>query len=211
MTDKTTLFIIRSVLFTFITVPLFLSYAHDDDSEKKRYHKISDRDDNSSDDDSDRGGHRKRKRERRRKHDHRKSHIKPVNNSVYKEECGGCHFAYQPELLPGASWMKIMADLDNHFEEPVELDDDLKKIISDYLKSNSAEFSSAKRAVKILRSLGNQAPMRITDTPYIREKHHEVKPEVFKRESVGSRSNCIACHTTAEQGIYEDDNVKIPK
>ncbi len=53
--------------------------------------------------------------------------------------------------------------------------------------------------------------MRITDTPYIREKHHEIKPEVFKRESVGSSSNCIACHTTAEEGIYEEDNVKIPK
>jgi len=51
--DKTTLFIIRSVLFTFITVPLFLAYADDDDSEKKRYHKISDWDDDSSDDDSD--------------------------------------------------------------------------------------------------------------------------------------------------------------
>ena len=48
MTDKTTLFIIRSVLFTFITVPLFFAHADDDDSEKKRYHKISDWDDDSS-------------------------------------------------------------------------------------------------------------------------------------------------------------------
>jgi len=48
MADKTTLFIIGSVLFTFITVPLFLAYADDDDSEKKRYHKISDWDDDSS-------------------------------------------------------------------------------------------------------------------------------------------------------------------
>jgi len=53
--------------------------------------------------------------------------------------------------------------------------------------------------------------MRITDTPYIREKHHELDPEVLKRKSIGSLSNCIACHTTAEKGIYEDDNVKIPQ
>ena len=215
MADKTTLFIIWSVFFTIITVPLFLAYADDDHRAKKHYHKISDWDDDDDDDsddhDSGKGKHRKRKHERRRDGDHRKSYIKPVNNSVYKEECGACHFAYQPELLPGASWIKIMADLDDHFEEPVELDDDSKKAISDYLKSNSAEFSSAKRAVKIMRSLGKQVPMRITDTPYIREKHHEIKPEVIKRESVGSLSNCIACHTTAEEGIYEDDNVKIPK
>ena len=62
-----------------------------------------------------------------------------------------------------------------------------------------------------MRSLGNQVSMRITDTPYIIEKHDEVTPGVFKRESIGSLSHCIACHKTAENGIYEDDNVKISK
>jgi len=27
-----------------------------------------------------------------------RSYLTPVNNPTYKEECGGCHFAYQPEL-----------------------------------------------------------------------------------------------------------------
>ncbi|MBU0973733.1 MAG: diheme cytochrome c, partial [Proteobacteria bacterium] len=39
----------------------------------------------------------------------------------------------------------------------------------------------------------------------------EISPDVLNRESIGSLSNCIACHTTAEDGIYDDDNVKIPK
>ncbi|MFC1859259.1 hypothetical protein ACFL9U_14715, partial [Thermodesulfobacteriota bacterium] len=101
--------------------------------------------------------------------------------------------------------------LDDHFGEEIELDPDSTKIISDYLKSNGADNSSAKRAVKIMRSLGNHVPIRITDTPYIRKKHHELNPDVLKRESIGSLSNCIACHTTADKGIYEDDNVKIPQ
>ncbi|MCP4671094.1 MAG: hypothetical protein GY857_07290, partial [Desulfobacula sp.] len=124
---------------------------------------------------------------------------------------GICHFLYQPELLPSDSWIRLLANLDDHFEEMVELDDDSKKIIGDYLKSNSAEYSSAKRAVKIMRSLRNQVPLRITDIPYIKEKHHEVSPDVLKLEAIGSLSNCSACHTTAEDGIYEDDNVIIPK
>lgn len=210
MTKKTTAFIIWLLFCALITVPFFLAYADDDHREKRWYHKILDWDDDDDDDD-DKGKHRKRKRERRRDGDHSNRFIKPVNNSVYKEECGACHFVYQPELLPSASWMKILTNLDDHFGEEIELDPDSKKIISDYLKSNSAETSSAKRAVKIMRSLGNNAPMRITDTPYIREKHHELNPEILKRESIGSLSNCIACHTTAEEGIYEDDNVKIPK
>ena len=66
-------------------------------------------------------------------------------------------------------------------------------------------------AVKIMQSLGNQAHLRITDIPYIREKHHEISPNVVKRESIGSLSNCSACHTAAENGIYDDDHVIIPK
>ena len=210
MNRKTELLVFLAAFFLIFSGTLHFSIADDDDHREKRwYHKILDWD--ADDDDDDKGKHRKRKRERHRDGDHRSSFIKPVNNSVYKEECGACHFAYQPELLPQASWMKILTNLDDHFGESIELDDDSKKVISDYLKSNSAEYSSAKRAVKIMRSLGNHVPMRITDTPYIREKHHELNSEVLKREAIGSLSNCIACHTTAEKGIYDDDNVKIAK
>jgi len=143
--------------------------------------------------------------------DHDESYLKSVNNPTYEAECSGCHFPYQPELLPSASWMKILNQLDDHFGEVVEIDPDSKEIISDYLKSNSAENSSSGLAVKIMRRLGNHVYMRITDIPYIIEEHHELNPEVFERESIGSLSNCIACHTTAERGIYDDDNVKIPR
>ena len=205
-------------VLTFFAVFIFVlnatwhySFADDDDhKEKSWYHKILDWDDDDDDnDDNDR--HRKRNRKRHRDNDHDGSYLKPVSNPTYEAECGECHFLYQPELLPSASWMKILDQLDDHFGEEIELDPDSTKIISDYLKSNGAENSSAKRAVKIMRSLGNHVPLRITDTPYIRDKHHELDPEVLKRESIGSLSNCIACHTTAEKGIYEDDNVKIPQ
>ena len=93
----------------------------------------------------------------------------------------------------------------------MELDPDSKKVIAEYLKANAAEHSSAKRAVKIMRSLGGRTPLRITEIPYIQEKHHEIHPDVFKQESIGSLSNCSACHTTAEKGVYEDDNVRFPR
>ena len=116
-----------------------------------------------------------------------------------------------PELLPSASWLKILNQLDDHFGEELEADPDMIKTISDYLKTNGAENSSAKRSKKIMRSLGSQEPMRITDIPYIRRKHHDLDPAVLKRESIGSLANCKACHITAENGIYDDDDVKIPK
>jgi hypothetical protein len=187
---------------------------HDENKEKRWYQKIFDwDDDHHDDDDHDRGDEKRRYRKRyRNESEHYGTrYLTPANNPNYLEQCGACHFAYQPELLPSGSWEKILAGLDDHFGEFIELDPDSKKIIGDYLKVNAAEHSSAKRAVKIMRSLGNRTPLRITQIPYIQEKHHEISPEVFKRESIGSLSNCSACHKTAERGIYDDDSVAIPR
>ena len=166
---------------------------------------------------ADHNEHRERKRYQKRQrnsseHDG-KGHLKPVDNLTYKKICEECHFAYQPELLPSGSWETILAGLSDHFGEEIEIDQESKKIITEYLKANSAEYSSAKRAVKIMRSLRGQTPMRITDVPYIRHKHEDddIPADAFMRKSVGSMSNCIACHTTAENGVYDDDHVVIPK
>jgi len=136
--------------------------------------------------------------------------LKPVNNPTFKEECGACHFAYQPALLPSGSWDKILGRLEDHFGADVELEPESKKIIADYVKANAAETSRAKRAVKIMRCLQGQIPIRITEIPYIQRKHRKISPDVFNRDTIGSRSNCSACHSTAEKGIYEDDFVAIP-
>ena len=144
------------------------------------------------------------------KHD-REKHLPPVNNESYKTECGACHFAYQPGLLPSGSWKKIMNNLPDHFGETVDLAPDSRKEIEEYLATNGAENCPAKRSRKIMKSLRGMTPLRITDIPYIQEKHDDISSQVFKREAIGSFSNCSACHTTAAKGIYDDDDVTIPK
>ena len=134
-----------------------------------------------------------------------------MNNETFKQECGACHFAYQPGLLPSGSWESILNNLPSHFGEEVSLDQESKQIIGEYLRTNAAENSSAKRARKIVSSLNGQTPLRITETPYIQEKHHDLDASIFSRQSIGSFSYCIACHTKAEQGNYDDDFVKVPK
>lgn len=139
------------------------------------------------------------------------THLKPVANPTYKETCGACHFSYQPGLLPSGSWGRILSNLKEHFGETVDLDSESKITIEKYLTDNSAEHSKAKRSVKIMKSLKGQVPARITEIPYIREKHHDISAEVFTRKAVGSFGNCSACHRTADQGVYNDDHVLIPK
>ena len=182
----------------------YLSCADDHEHEEKEwYNKILDRDDDDDHNHEHHGEHHE--------NDPDEERVSPVNNSTYKEECGGCHFAYPPALLPSASWIKILNSLNNHFGEEIEIDPDSKKLILDYLKRNSAENSRAELAVKIVRSLGKRAPLRITDIPCIRKEHHDLPPNVLERESIGSLSNCIACHKRAEEGIFEDDYVSIPR
>ena len=135
----------------------------------------------------------------------------PVDNVTYKEQCGACHLAYQPALLPSESWRKILSGLEDHNGTEVVIEAEDISIIEQYLKDNAAEVSSAKRAAKIMRSLKGQAPTRITEIPYIRRKHHEIPADVVERESVGSFSKCNACHVTADRGIYKDDYVSIPE
>ncbi len=146
------------------------------------------------------------------KHDgKRASHLIPVTNQTYKEACGACHFAYQPGLLPSGSWAKLLSNLNDHFGETVEIDAASKAVIEKYLIENAAEKNQWKRSRKIVRCLKGETPLRITEIPYIRRKHRKVPQEVFTRKSVGSISNCSACHNSADRGVYDDDYVTIPK
>ena len=144
----------------------------------------------------------------------RKKEIAPAEDATYLEECGACHFAYQPGWLPEASWKKIMqaSALEDHFSENAELDEETRKHIEQYLVANSADKSKYKRSRKIMASLKDgQAPMRITEVPYIINKHHEIpKRLITGNDKVKALSFCDKCHQDATAGNFEEDSVKIP-
>ena len=79
--------------------------------------------------------------------------VAPVNNALYAQECGACHFAYQPGLLPARSWEQLMGGLDSHFGDNAELLPADRKAITDYLTANAADRAAEPRAVQIARSL----------------------------------------------------------
>ncbi len=140
----------------------------------------------------------------------RTSHFKPVTNQTYNTTCGGCHLAYPSMLLPASSWKKIVDQLEDHFGEQVPIDPQSKEIINRYLMENGAERSSSKEAVKIMRCLKGKTPSRITEIPYIRRLHRKIPLEVFNRKKIGSLSNCLACHQTADRGNFDEHYVAIP-
>jgi len=144
----------------------------------------------------------------------RQKDIVPVSNKQYKDECGSCHFAYQPGLLPAKSWEKLLTAqaLSNHFGENAELDKDTLAIIYNYAIANAADKSYHKRSRKISQATAQvEAPLRITEISYIRRKHHEIPEKMIKgNKDVKSLSYCDACHTQAAKGVFDEDTVRIP-
>lgn len=138
--------------------------------------------------------------------------VATVKNTKYKEECGSCHFAYQPGLLPARSWEKMMANLDNHFDENAELDKETQTELTTYLITNAADHADYKRSQRIMGSLSkNDTPLRITETPYFLRKHNEIPRKVIENNpKLSSFSQCAACHVNAEKGSYDEDEVRIP-
>lgn len=138
--------------------------------------------------------------------------VRPAEDDTYRSECGGCHFAYQPGLLPSQAWERIMDSLAEHYGDDASLETAEANKIRNYLTANAADHSdlSRSRAFAALPSSGDTLP-RITDTAYFRREHHEIPNRLVQdNQGVGSFSNCQSCHTGAERGIYNEHQVVIP-
>jgi len=138
--------------------------------------------------------------------------VAPVKNPGYLEECGSCHFPYQPGLLPARSWTKVMAGLEGHFGENAELPAGDAKTLTDYLVKNAADHANYKRSKKIMQTLppGN-APLRASETPYFIKKHNQLSRKMVQdNPEVVSISRCDTCHTKANTGSFSEKEILIP-
>lgn len=136
--------------------------------------------------------------------------VAPVVWKPYFDECGSCHMAYQPGLLPAISWERIMATLDDHFGENAEMDEATRTAILNYLLNNAAGRNDYRLSNRLVYGL-RQAPLRITELPYFRHEHREIPPGLVRNNPrVRSLSNCDACHRDARRGIFSEHQVYIP-
>lgn len=139
--------------------------------------------------------------------------VAPVTNDLYLRECGACHMAYQPGLLPARTWQALLSGLDKHFNENAELEAaDLKKIRS-YVIQNSADNSNFAISVKIMKYLGAaDNPIKIMDVPYMAKKHRVLENRLDKQNGKVSikLSRCEDCHSHAAKGSYVATELRMP-
>jgi hypothetical protein len=130
--------------------------------------------------------------------------LDPVTHEATLKECSACHMVYQPQMLPARSWEALMQGLGDHFGESAALDPAVAADITAYLTANAADANGKKS--RLLRRLDDTVtPLRITEMPWWKRSHGEVSAKAFKKAGVGSAANCIACHKTADQGLYSED------
>lgn len=131
----------------------------------------------------------------------------PVQDKQTLAECGSCHLAYPPSMLPAASWKKMMGELDRHFGDDASLDPQTTAAITRYLTANAGDAAGSAYGRKLLRGVAvGDAPQRITTLPKWVKEHREVPKADWTKKEVGSKANCAACHKEAERGYFDDDN-----
>ena len=127
---------------------------------------------------------------------------------VYKSECGDCHHPHHPGLRTAAEWQIIMSNLDDHYGEDASLDEETSLLVGNFLTGNDARSFDTEVTNRIGKI--KTASHRITETPYWKNRHHDIPALAFKHPSVGSKVNCNGCHKDAENGGYADENIHLP-
>lgn len=133
------------------------------------------------------------------------------SDALFEAECGDCHMAWHPSLLPARSWVTLMATQADHFGEDLMLSPETAGHIQDFLVKNAAELSPTEAAYRTARTTPHdRSPLRITETPYWVEAHASVSPDQFQAEPVRSANRCEACHEDAITGVFANRMIHDP-
>lgn len=123
---------------------------------------------------------------------------------LYVQECGACHTAYPPGLLPAASWQRLTGQLARHFGSDASLDAATLAELSGWLSAHAATPGSRR---------GGEAPPedRITRSAWFQREHRELPAATWRHPQVRSASQCAACHTRAAEGSFRERELQVPR
>lgn len=120
----------------------------------------------------------------------------------YQQECTACHLAYPPGMLPAASWQRLMNKLPRHFGTDASLDAATTSEIAAWLAANAGTYKRVRE----------QPPEdRITRSAWFIRKHDDLSAATWKLPAVKSAANCTACHPKADQGDFNERQIRIPR
>jgi hypothetical protein len=131
--------------------------------------------------------------------------------AIYHKECSQCHVAYPTQFLPTASWDAVMNNLADHFGDNAELGPQDTAAVKSFLEKNNYDQS------RIKSRYGNRfdnkgTTLRLTKTRFFQAIHHEISDRyVTQNPKVKTYARCEACHRGAQNGSFDEDEVRVPR
>jgi cytochrome b len=126
---------------------------------------------------------------------------------AWNKECGGCHLAYHPSILPARSWDALLREQHAHFGEDLDLDDDTVRVLHDYATVQAAESHATPLAWKIDSTTPAQAILlRVTDAGYWKRRHAQLGEDDWSRTK---RFACDGCHLDAAAGSFLPGAIRV--
>jgi hypothetical protein len=132
-----------------------------------------------------------------------------MKSQPWTRECGSCHLAYSPALLPHASWQRTLEEQEKHFGEDLGISE--AKAL-ELLEHSKATSSPSWAAWKLSSSVPpGQAPLEISATPFWLDAHARLPESDFKPPRSSGRHDCEACHRDAASGIFHPRMIHMAK
>jgi len=124
-----------------------------------------------------------------------------ADNATWRAECGSCHVAFPPALLPAADWHRLMGSLDRHFGADATVDAKSAAEIGAFLAANAGRGEGRV----------TEGQPRITTTRWFQHEHGKVPAAVMGSSAVRTAANCAACHPGAATGDFNEHAVRLPR
>jgi cytochrome b len=120
--------------------------------------------------------------------------------TAWSRECGSCHLAYPPALLPMRSWERTLAEQDHHFGEDLSLTEAASAKLLAAARAAPPQSWAAWRLASSVK--GTEAPLQVTGLRAWKRLHANVEAAQFKPPNAAGPHECDACHRDAASGIF---------
>ncbi|MGB7441233.1 MAG: cytochrome C [Coleofasciculaceae cyanobacterium] len=110
-----------------------------------------------------------------------------LGQELYLKNCGSCHIALPPQVMPSETWRQLLLDLDQHYGQKLE------SIFSPSLLMMWNYLRDFSRPLKEEEAI----PYRVKESRYFKALHPRVDfPEPARL------TTCVSCHSGASEYDY---------
>lgn len=128
--------------------------------------------------------------------------------NAWRKECGDCHLAYEPSLLPRRSWERMLRGQARHFGEDLSLSAaNVRELLAVESQMPPPSWSAWKLGASVA---AGEAPLRVTASPFWRHAHRNIPGSAFKSPVSEGRHDCEACHRDAAAGTFHPRMIEKP-